>query len=185
MIDEFKICVKTIVILLFLTFFQTIATANASKDIYLTGTTNNLSVIDVTKAYVQSPKDSVITWHVRNSPGGSLVIGNSIAKLMRSSDKKTVFVIEGYCHSMCALLATEADKVVVSDNVPFVFHAVQMRMFGVHWVDNKSYVFRAYLRFWGKNIRRILTEQEYREFLAGKDVIVYGSRIKRVLNVHV
>lgn len=153
--------------------------------IRLEGTTNHVNAVTVAKVYQSVIPGGTVYWDIIDSPGGLSVNGASVATVIWSQHKyrqiKTVFRVRGYCHSMCALLTGLAQRLDTADNTPFLFHTIQVGIFRIH-PQTSGPLFDINQAMWGGWMRRVLTVDEYKALLQGRDVVVSGARLKAIIN---
>ena len=154
-----------------------------SNYIRVTGPTDNINYIKTLNVLSMAKRNSTINIELINNPGGAVQKGYAIIKILNKYKKfkglKYHFIIKGYCHSMCTMLLSTANKVTIDDDTPMVFHTFQMcvlKYCGSVTRGSKIYLLHKY---YGEYLRKVLTKQQYVEFKKGEDVWVYGKQFKK------
>ena len=102
---------------------------NMSNEVYIT------DIIDEWCFNAQEFKDNLnscgdeVTIYI-NSPGGDVFLGNTMANIIRESNKKVNCVITGLCASIATQIAIACDNIKMYKNSLFMVHLASCGMYG-------------------------------------------------------
>lgn len=125
-----------------------------------------------------------------NSPGGDVYASQEFINAMQDSEAASIVYVDDYAASVAAFMTINADRIYMSKTAVLLFH-----VFSAHDGQNNKWV-KCHIHEMNRvctgvmttfysfalNIREFVSEEEYKQILEGKDIIVNADTLAKRSN---
>lgn len=138
--------------------------------------------VDVIHRIQTAGPEDIIYIHL-NTPGGHLDTGIQLVNAMQATPAHVIVSIEAEAHSLGTLIFLAADEFVVHDNTMMMIHNFSGAVFGK--ANEQTAQLEATIKWFNTLARKLyipfITEIEFDKILAGADLYLHSSEIRKRL----
>jgi len=138
--------------------------------------------------------------------GGQVQTAKQFYNVIKSTKAKVITVVEGDVYSAHAFITMMGDEIIIGDNVTMLIHTSSIlgaykkycssnniNEDGTHKLDRGQSAYDKCIDFYSKGLAqterliftlfsRVLTMKEYKQVIAGHDIILTGEEVRKRLN---